>query len=67
MQESECGSTMVIYIPIDQYKHTVITWCNIIIHEYCITKGVEYDHKVLKKMKDTHELRKKTPRASQER
>ena len=25
MQESECGSTVVIYIPIDKYKYMVIT------------------------------------------
>ena len=37
-QESECGSTMVIYIPIEKYKYMVITESDIILQEYCITR-----------------------------
>ena len=45
-QESEYGSTVVIYILIEKYKYTVITGCNPIIQKYCIRKDAEYDYKV---------------------
>jgi len=38
MQESNCGSTMVIYIPIKKYKYMVITESDTILHEYYITR-----------------------------
>jgi len=38
-QESECESTVVIYIPIEKgYKYIVITRCNLKLHEYYITR-----------------------------
>ena len=38
-QISEYGSTVVIYIPTKEYKYTVITEQNSILHEYYITRG----------------------------
>ena len=37
-QESECGSIVVIYIPIEKYKHMVITESDTILQGYYITK-----------------------------
>ena len=33
-QESECGSTVVIYIPIEKYKYMVITESDTILQKY---------------------------------
>jgi len=33
MQESECGSTIVIYIPTEKYKYMVITESDILLHD----------------------------------
>ena len=38
MQESECGSTVVIYIPTEKYKCMVITESDTILQEYYITR-----------------------------
>jgi len=38
MQESECGSTTVIYIPTEKYKYIVITESDTILQEYYITR-----------------------------
>ena len=38
MQESECGSTVVIYIQTEKYKCIVITESDTILHEYYITR-----------------------------
>jgi len=38
MQESEYGSTMVIYIPTEKYKYMVITESDTILQEYYITR-----------------------------
>ena len=38
MQESEYGSTVVIYIPIEKYKYIVITESDAILQEYYITR-----------------------------
>jgi len=46
MQESECGSTVVIYIPTEKYKYMVITKSDTILQEYYITrkyKSTSYD------------------------
>ena len=32
-QESECGSTLVIYIPTERYKYVVITECDTILQD----------------------------------
>ena len=37
-QESECGSTVVIYIPTEKYRYMVITESDIILQEYYITR-----------------------------
>ena len=37
-KESECGSTAVIYIPIEKYKYMVITKSDTILQEYYITR-----------------------------
>ena len=37
-QESEYGSTVVIYIPTEKYKYMVITESDIILQEYYITR-----------------------------
>ena len=38
MQESEYGSTMVIYILTEKYKYMVITESDIILQKYYITR-----------------------------
>jgi len=38
MQESECESTMVIYIPTEKYKYMIITESDTILQEYYITR-----------------------------
>ena len=38
MQESECRSTVVIYIPTEKYKYMVITESDTILQEYYITR-----------------------------
>jgi len=38
MQESECGSTVVIYHPIEKYKYMIITESDTILQEYYITR-----------------------------
>ena len=43
MQESECKSTLVIYIPIEKYKYIVITESDTILQEYYISKGYKYN------------------------
>ena len=42
MQESECGSIIVIYISIEKYKYIVITKSETILQEYFITR--KYKH-----------------------
>ena len=37
-EESECGSTVVIYIPTEKYKYMVITESDTILQEYYITR-----------------------------
>jgi len=37
-RESECGSTVVIYIPTEKYKYIVITESDTILQEYYITR-----------------------------
>ena len=37
-QESECGSTVVIYILTEKYKYIVITESDTILQEYYITR-----------------------------
>ena len=59
MQESECGSTVVVYIPTEKYKHMVITErYNIIaiLHHQKNTK-VQY-MKRYTKLRDAHEQQK---------
>ena len=41
-KESECESTVVIYILTKEYKYKSITECDPILHEYYITKGTKF-------------------------
>jgi len=41
MQNSECESTVVIYIPTEKYKYMVITESDTILQEYYITENIK--------------------------
>ena len=41
MQETECGSTVVIYIPTEKYKYMVITESDTILQQYYITEIIK--------------------------
>ena len=43
-RESECGSTVVIYIPTEKYKYIVITESDTILQEYYITRNTKVHH-----------------------
>jgi len=40
-QESECGSTVVIYIPTEKYKYMVITESDTILQEYYNSRNIK--------------------------
>ena len=44
MQESECGSTVVIYIPTEKYKYMIITESNTKLQEYYITQNTKVQY-----------------------
>ena len=56
---------VVIYIPIQKYKYSVITVCDIILHKYYITR--KYKSRLYREQKiRTHELKEKISRAGQD-
>ena len=44
MQESKCGSTVVIYILTEKYKYMVITDSDTILQEYYITRNTKVQY-----------------------
>ena len=55
-EESECGSTVVIYIPTEKYKYMVITESDTILQEYYITKKYKStSYEEIQKLRDAHE------------
>jgi len=55
-KESECGSTVVTYIPTEKYKYMVITESDTILQGYYITrkyKSTSYEE--IQKLRDAHE------------
>ena len=66
MQESEYGSTVVIYIPTKKYKYIVITERDSILKEYYITRRSKSMSYKVQNIGTAHELQKGISRASQE-
>jgi len=57
---------MIIYIPIQKYKYSVITDCDIILHKYYITR--KYKSRLCRVQKiTTHELKERIQRAGKDR
>ena len=57
-QESEYGSTVVIYIPTEKYKYMIITESDTILQEYYITrkyKNTLYEEIYIQKLRGAHE------------
>jgi len=69
-QESECGSTIVIYIPTKKYKYIIITETDTILQEYCITrkyKSILYEEIYIIKTKRCSRAAREASRANQEK
>ena len=55
-QELECESTVVIHIPISQYKYIVITERDMILHQHYITKRRKSTIYNIRRLGDAHGL-----------
>jgi len=70
MQESECGSTIVIYIPTKKYKYMVITESDTILQVYYITrkyKSTLYEEIYITKSERCSRAVREASRANQEK
>jgi len=70
MQESECGSTIVIYISIEKYKYIVITESDTILQEYYIIrkyKSALYEEIYMTKSERCSRAAREASRANQEK
>ena len=56
---------VVIYIPTQKYKYSVITDCDIILHKYYITRKLKSRLYKVQKIR-THELKERISRAGQD-
>jgi len=69
-QESECRSTVVIYIPTKKYKYMAITESNTILHEYYITrkyKSILYEEIYITKAERCSRAAREASGANQEK
>jgi len=69
-QESECGSTVVIYILTEKYKYMVITESDTILQEYYITrkyKSTSYEEIYITKAERCSRAAREVARANQEK
>jgi len=70
MQESECGSTMTIYIPTEKYKYMIITESDTILQEYYITrkyKSILYEEIYITKTEGCSRAARGVSRANREK